>query len=72
MLEEQTKQTVFEWIRDFKDFEIREALQNRIKDLVRLVELRDGEIMELQLRLDDIPQSNRNSEAKRPQNSKKD
>jgi len=38
---------VFEWIRDFKDFEIREALQNRIKDLVRLVELRDGEIMEL-------------------------
>jgi hypothetical protein len=47
LLEEQTKQNVFEWIRDFKDYEIREGLQNKIKDLVRLIELRDGEIMEL-------------------------
>jgi len=47
LLEDQTKQSVFEWIRDFKDYEIREGLQNKIKDLVKLVELRDGEIMEL-------------------------
>jgi len=47
MLENQTKQSVFDWIRDIKDYEIREGLQSKIKDLVKLVELRDGEIMEL-------------------------
>ena len=57
---------MFDWIRDFKDFEIREALQSKIKELVKLVELRDGEIMELQLRLDDIPISNKNSVVKSP------
>lgn len=67
MLEEQTKQNVFEWIRDFKDYEIREGLQNKIKDLVRLVELRDGEIMELQLRLDDIPNIKSNTDASKLQ-----
>jgi hypothetical protein len=65
LLEHQTKQSVFEWIRDFKDYEIREGLQGRIKELVKLIELRDGEIMELQLRLDDIPTNNGNSSLKR-------
>jgi hypothetical protein len=32
-LEEECRETVFEWIRDFKDFEIREALKQQIATL---------------------------------------
>ncbi len=40
-LEEECRENVFEWIRDFKDFEIREAFKQQIKTLSRQVEMRD-------------------------------
>ena len=55
LLEQHSKQSIFEWIRDFRDFEIREGLQKQIKELNQIIELRNAEILELQLRLDDMP-----------------
>jgi len=33
LLEEECKTNVFDWIRDFKDFEIREELKSKLKSL---------------------------------------
>lgn len=33
MLEEESRQSVFDWIREFKDFEIREELKKQINSL---------------------------------------
>ena len=41
VLEEESKQNVFDWIRDCKDFEIRQALEQKVKCLAVQVEMRD-------------------------------
>ena len=54
-LEDESRTNIFDWIRDFKDFEIREDLKTQIRGLQKSNELKDQEILALQLRLDDIP-----------------
>ena len=41
LLEEETKENIFDWIRDFKDYEIRSGLQKKIDQLTKEVAVRD-------------------------------
>lgn len=52
-MEEVSKQNLFEWIRDVKDYDIRTSLQQKIKEMQREIKTRDQEILELQIKLDD-------------------
>ena len=54
ILEEEAKETVFDWIRDFKDYEIRRELQAQIDSLRQEVKKRDQKVSRLQLRLEEV------------------
>ena len=47
MLEEEAKENIFDWIRDFKDYEIRSSLQAQVDGLKEDVDGRDQKIMQL-------------------------
>ena len=47
------KQNLFEWIRDVKDYDIRNSLQLKIKEMQKMIKLRENEILELQIKIDD-------------------
>jgi len=54
VLEAQTGMNLFDWIRDFKDLEIRQALQKELTSLQDMLAVRDNEIIELLLKLEDF------------------
>lgn len=54
ILEEEAKENIFDWIRDFKDYEIRRNLQAQIDGLITDVSERDQKIMDLQLKIEDM------------------
>lgn len=54
ILEEETKGNIFEWIRDFKDFEIRKQLQTEIDTAKKDVQDRDQKIVKLKLKLEEM------------------
>lgn len=54
VLERDSGMPLFEWIRDFKDFEIRQSLQKEVSNLQEMLQLRDNEIIELLLKLEDF------------------
>ena len=45
---------MFEWIKDFKDSEIRQQLKRRIKELEKELRGRDQEIVDMQLKMEDM------------------
>ena len=54
MLEEEARENIFDWIRDFKDYEIRNGLQGQIDQLHKEVAQRDQKIMSLQLQIEEL------------------
>ena len=54
LLEEETKENIFDWIRDFKDYEIRNSLQKRIDQLTKEVSMRDQKILQLQIQCEEM------------------
>lgn len=54
ILEEHATQNIFDWIQDFKDSEIRRQLKQKIDDLEQELKGRDTEIVEMQLRLEEM------------------
>ena len=54
ILEEEAKENIFDWIRDFKDYEIRRGLQSQIDGLITDISERDQKIMDLQLKIEDM------------------
>jgi len=53
-LEEEAKENIFDWIRDFKDFEIRTQLQTQIDTLRLEVDKRDQKVLKLQIKLEEM------------------
>ena len=51
---EQSGQNLFDWIRDFKDYEIRKEMQTRIDELRADVDLKDKEISALKVQIEEI------------------
>ena len=54
MLEQETSLTLFDWIRDYKDFEIRQTLSKELAISQEMLAVRDNEIIELLLKLEDF------------------
>ena len=54
LLEEETKENIFDWIRDFKDYEIRNSLQKRIDQMTKEVSMRDQKILQLQIQCEEM------------------
>lgn len=54
ILEEEAKDNIFDWIRDFKDYEIRNQLQGTISTLNKEVTSRDQKILQLQLMIEEM------------------
>ena len=52
VMEDECKTSLFQWIQDFKDYEIRNALQKEIETLKNMLAIRDNEIIELMLKLE--------------------
>lgn len=53
-LERDCGMPLFEWIRDLKEHEVRQTLQKEIANLQEMLQLRDNEIIELLLKLEDF------------------
>ena len=51
---EQSGQNLFDWIRDFKDYEIRREMQARIDELRACVTNKDKEISTLKVQIEEI------------------
>ena len=54
ILEEHTNDNVFDWIKDFKDSEIRQQLKRRIKELEKELKGRDQEIVDMQAKMEEM------------------
>ena len=54
ILEDEAKENIFDWIRDFKDYEIRSQLQTQIDNLRLEVDKRDQKVLKLQIRLEEM------------------
>ena len=54
ILEEEAKENIFDWIRDFKDYEIRSGLQAQVDQLSKEVGKRDQKIMQLQIKIEEM------------------
>ena len=54
ILEDEAKDNIFDWIRDFKDYEIRNQLQGTINILNKEVTSRDQKILQLQLMIEEL------------------
>ena len=53
MLEDESEQSIFDWIRDYKDYDIRQSLKHKITELTDLLKKREDEIMRLRVKQDD-------------------
>ena len=54
ILEEEAKENIFDWIRDFKDYEIRRGLQVQIDSLNKELGKRDQKILQLQVKIEEM------------------
>ncbi len=51
-MEDESKTSLFQWIQDLKDYEIRNALQKEIGTLKNMLAIRDNEIIKLMLNVE--------------------